>query len=102
MQDKKLEEIIDRILKVIQPDKIILFGSRARGESNKQSDYDLMVVSSNVDKEWKVEGQIYKSFIGLDVPVDVIVTTPEKLEKHRNSIGYIYKKVLNEGITVYG
>jgi len=102
MPDKKLEEIINRILQVIIPDKIILFGSRAKNLAEKDSDYDIMVIKSNIDSEWKLEAKIYRNFIGLGVAVDVIVTTPEKLEQHKESLGYIYKQVLKEGITVYG
>lgn len=102
MEDKKLQEIINRILKVITPEKIILFGSRATGQAKAESDYDLMVISSDNDKAWRIEQQIYKNFIGLGVPVDVILTTPEKLDKHKNTIGYVYKEALKNGIIVYG
>jgi uncharacterized protein len=102
MQDTKLKEIIDRILEVITPDKIILFGSRARGTVPNNSDYDLMIVKSGIDNELKLEQKIYRNFIGLGIGVDIIVTTPEKLEKYKDTVGYIYKQVFNEGITVHG
>lgn len=102
MSDKKLDEIIYRILQVIKPDKIILFGSRAKGNAQLESDYDLMVVKSNIENELKIEQNLYRNFIGLGVGVDIIVTTPEKLEKYKDTVGYIYKHVFNEGVVVYG
>lgn len=102
MPDKKLNEIIERILQVIIPDKIILFGSRARNTAKQDSDYDLMIIKSDIESEWKLEAKIYRNFIGLNVPVDVIVATPEKIEQHKDSSGYIYKQVLKDGIIVYG
>ncbi|MCK7520992.1 MAG: nucleotidyltransferase domain-containing protein [Ignavibacteriales bacterium] len=58
MPDKKLEEIINRILKVIIPDKIILFGSRAKGNSRPESDYDILIIKSGPINEAKIEGDI--------------------------------------------
>jgi uncharacterized protein len=101
MPDKTLEEIINRILQVITPDKIILFGSRARGEASPDSDYDLMIVKEGVTNTRRICGEIYQKFYGMKVPVDVLITTPEKLEKYKNTIGYVYKQVVEEGIVVY-
>ena len=102
MPDKKLTEIIEKILQVIQPDKIILFGSRARGDAKPDSDYDLLIIKSDIEDEIKIARQIYRNLIGVDESVDLMVEKPETLEKHRNSVGYIYKTVLKEGIVVYG
>lgn len=102
MPDKKLEEIINRILQVIIPDKIILFGSRARGKAKPESDYDLLVIKSGIDDEIKIARKIYRNLIGVDESVDIMVEKPETLEKYKNSVGYIYKSALEEGIVVYG
>jgi predicted nucleotidyltransferase len=100
--DSKLKEIIDRILQVLIPDKIILFGSRARGTAGENSDYDLLIIKDNLENANKIEGDIYISFVGLETPVDIILTTSEKLEKYKETIGYVYKSALKEGIVVYG
>jgi predicted nucleotidyltransferase len=102
MPDKTLKEIIKRILKVITPDKIILFGSRARGNARNDSDYDLLIVKDDIINSNKIEGEIYISFVGLEAPVDIILTTSEKLEKYKDTIGYVYKSALKDGIVVYG
>ena len=102
MPDPKLNEIIDRILQVMTPEKIILFGSRARGDQKETSDYDLLVVKSSTESDWTIEKALYKNFIDLGVPVDVLLTTPEKLEKHKDTVGYVYKDALKYGKVVYG
>lgn len=102
MFDKTLDEIIKRILNVITPDKIILFGSRARGNAREDSDYDLLIVKDDIKNTGKIEGEIYISFIGLEIPIDIILTTSEKLEKYKDTTGYVYKSALKDGIVVYG
>lgn len=102
MTDKKLQEIINRILQIIVPDKIILFGSRARGNFRKDSDYDLLVIKSGVEDEIKLARKIYRNLIGLDESADVMVEKPETIEQHRDNPGYIYKQALKEGVVVYG
>lgn len=102
MNDNKLQEIINRILQVIIPEKIILFGSRARGDYREDSDYDLLVIKSGIQDEIKAAREIYKNFIGLDESVDVMVEKPETIEKNKNNPGYIYKNAMKEGIVVYG
>lgn len=102
MPDKTLEEIINRILQVIIPDKIILFGSRARGEARADSDYDFLIIKKGITNIGKIEGNLYENFIGLEEPINIILTTPDKLEKYKDTLGYVYKPALKEGIVVYG
>ncbi len=103
MPDKKLQEIIDRILQIIVPEKIILFGSRAKGNFGEDSDYDLLVIKSDIAKdEIKIARKIYRNLIGIDESVDVMVEKPETIEKNKDNPGYIYKQILKEGIIVYG
>jgi uncharacterized protein len=105
MPDKNiLDKIIQTILEVIIPDKIILFGSQARGEARADSDYDLLVIKTGIENESKIEGDIYERLYhnDVDVSVDVILATPEIVEKYKNAIGCVIKPALKEGITVYG
>jgi len=99
-----IDKIINAILQVIIPDKIILFGSQARGEAGPDSDYDILVIKSGIDNESKIEGQIYRKFIDFDIdkPVDVVVASPEIVEKYKNAIGCILNPALSEGIVIYG
>jgi uncharacterized protein len=100
-EDKTFEEIIARIVGAVQPDKIILFGSHARGSNNPDSDIDLaVVVSGNIHRR-KTAQKIYMSLIGLGRPVDVIVLKPEDMERYKNSAGVIIPQVLEEGKELY-
>ena len=98
---EKLPEITRRILGVSSPQKIILFGSYARGDFGPDSDLDLMVVMDQVDSPRSESVRLRRALRGLLAPVDIIVATSEQLERHKNTIGLIYRVVLTEGKVIY-
>jgi len=95
-----LDEIVQRIVEVATPEKIILFGSGARGEFSSHSDVDLLVVKSGVDR-LDLMGQIYQNLHGVEAAVDVIVVTPEDIEKYGNSHALVIAPALREGKVIY-
>ena len=84
-----LPEITRRILAVSNPRRIILFGSYARGDSGPDSDLDLLVILDEVDSPRAESINLRRSLRGLLVPVDILVATPEQIERHRDTIGLI-------------
>ncbi len=102
LREDVLEEIIRRVVEVAQPDRIILFGSAARGEMTQDSDVDLLVVKSGVSDRVGLAQEIHLSFFGLLVSVDVIVVTPEDIEEFSHGVGTIIPYALEEGKVVYG
>ena len=97
---EEIGEFIERVKKKFEPKSIILFGSRARGEELKGSDYDLIVVSERFRGLPFLERltMLYEIW-DLDCDVDILVYTPEEFEKKREEIG-IVKKAAEEGLTV--
>ena len=95
-----LREIARRIVDVAQPERIILFGSAARGEMTADSDVDMLVVKANVHRR-KLAQAISRNLIGVGQAVDVVVITPEDLEQHRNTPGLIIAPALRDGKVVY-
>jgi predicted nucleotidyltransferase len=98
--DHILSEIIHRIVKVAKPEKIIMFGSAARGEMRPNSDVDLLIVKSGVHRRHLAQ-KIYENLIGVGFPVDIIVITPEDIERYGDSIGLVLKPALQEGKVIY-
>lgn len=96
-----LDEVIRRVVEVAHPDRIILFGSAARGDMGPDSDIDLLVVKAGVPHRRNLEGDIYMNFFGLRIGVDVIVVTPEDVEYLRGSVGSIIGPALRDGRVVY-
>ncbi len=96
-----LPEITRRILSVSDPEKIILFGSYARGDNDPDSDLDLMVIIKNVATPRAESNRLRRSLRGMLVPVDLIVATPEQIDYYGDIVGYIYHTALAEGKIVY-
>lgn len=96
-----LPEITRRILSASDPEKIILFGSYARGDAHLDSDLDLLVIMRGVKSPRSESNRLRRLLRGLLVPVDIIVASAEQVQRHRNTIGLIYQSALNEGKVVY-
>ncbi len=100
LSEETLQEIVRRLVVAVQPERIILFGSAARGEMGPDSDVDLLVVKSGVHRR-ELAARLYRELADLPVPKDIIVATPEDLERHRDTIGLVYRAALREGRVVY-
>ena len=96
-----LDHLVRRIVEVARPDRIVLFGSAARGEMGPDSDLDVLVVKSGVEHRRRLAQDIYMNLSGVGVGVDLIVLTPEDLEAQRDSVGSIVGPALNEGRVIY-
>ena len=99
--DQKLSEVIRRVVEVAQPERIILFGSAARGEMGANSDLDLLVVKSGNYHKGRLTGEIYMHLIGVGQAVDVVLVTPEDVDRYRDSHPLVIKPALREGKVVY-
>src|SRR5215212_268812 len=80
-----LAEIVRRLVDVMQPDSIILFGSAARGEMGTDSDLDLLVIKSGSFDQGGITGKAYTALIGVGQAVDLIVLTPEEIKRFRDN-----------------
>jgi len=98
---EKIDDLVRRIVKRFRPEKIILFGSHARGTAGQDSDADILVVMPVKGSKRKKATEIDVALVGLDLPVDVIVITPEELERNKNQIGTIIYPALKEGKVLY-
>ena len=95
-----LDDIIRRIVDVAQPEKIILFGSAARGDMGSNSDVDLLVVKEGADA-LELMGDIYMNLDGVGAAVDAIVVTPDDVERYKDTHALVIKPALREGKVVY-
>ena len=96
-----LNEIIHRIVEVAYPDKIILFGSAARDQMDANSDVDLLVIKGGNFHRGRLTEEIYMNLFGVGQAVDIVVVTPEDVERYRDSIALIIRPALEEGKVVY-
>lgn len=96
-----LAEIVRRIVRVAAPEQILLFGSAARGEAGGSSDFDLLVIKSGEFHRGLLTEEIYLNLIGVGRAVDIIVVTPEDVERYRDSPALVIAPALREGLVVY-
>ena len=90
----ELEQAVQKVVKEYQPEKIILFGSRARGEERPESDYDFIIVKKT-DQRW-VRRALDIPDIGLKA--DFFVYTPEEFEKMKDSSLFMISALKNSAV----
>ena len=100
VNQKVLARIVRRIVKAAKPERIIIFGSAARGEMGPDSDLDILVVAA-CDHRRNTARKIRRELFGIGVPIDIIVAKPEDIERYRDSIGLIYRPALRDGKVLY-
>jgi predicted nucleotidyltransferase len=97
----RIEEMIRRIAERFQPERIILFGSHARGTAGPDSDVDLLVVMEVAEGKRQQAIEIDMLLADVGLPKDVIVVTPEDVARYRDLVGTIIRPALLEGKVVY-
>jgi predicted nucleotidyltransferase len=99
--DTAVTSLVEQIVSLIHPLKVVLFGSTARNEASANSDIDLLVVVPEGSRRRAVAQKLYQDIRDARVAFDLVVATPSDLEKHRDNIGLIYRNILKEGHELY-
>jgi predicted nucleotidyltransferase len=97
-----LADIVDRVVRAAQPEKIVLFGSAARGTMGPDSDIDLLVIKGGKFNRDRLTVAIYRELRGKKAPVDVVLVTPEEAERYRDTHCLVICPALREGRVIYG
>ena len=100
LDQRILNDIITRIVDVARPEKIVLFGSAARGDDGRHSDVDLLVIKDGGDP-LDLMAQIYGRLHGVGAAVDAIVVSPEDVERFKDSHALVIKPAMRHGTVVY-
>ena len=101
IDDKLIQHITDTIVRHFHPRRIILFGSRARGEAHPDSDVDLLVEMDTSLPFHERITRVYEAFGLRQFPLDVLVFTPEELAEERTRVYSVAKIAEREGKVVY-
>jgi predicted nucleotidyltransferase len=96
-----VDRIVRRIVEAVHPLRVILFGSRARGDARPDSDVDLLVVMPEGTHRRQTAQRLYRDIRGESPSFEVLVATPSDLDKHRDNVGFVYRTILREGKDVY-
>lgn len=100
-QDSLLAFIRERIVSAFDPLRIVVFGSRARGDAHPDSDVDLLVVFETVSDKRAAAIDIRRALRDLPVGKDVVVTTPDEIQRRGSLIGSILRPALRDGKVLY-
>ncbi len=100
---EQLARLRDIIVAAYQPDKIIMFGSRARGEAGEESDVDLLVIS---DREkhlprYRRGLEVRLLLTEIELPKDILFYTHEDVDRWRGVPNTFIETALTEGVTLY-
>lgn len=101
LQNQDYSEIIERILKEIDAEKVILFGSRARGNERPGSDLDLLIIQrgefTTSRSRWAETVKIRKLLKDLKIPKDILLFSESELDYWKDSLNHIIPTCLKEG-----
>ncbi len=101
ISDETLNELRRRLVDGFHPNKIILFGSQARGTADDRSDVDILVVCEIPNGRRALALAMDRTLWGLRLPRDIVVLTPEEFERDRHIPGTIARPASLEGRVLY-
>lgn len=97
---EKINQVAKKIANKFHPDKIILFGSYAWGKPTKDSDVDLLIVKKT-DNTRRTVQEISGSLWKRPFPMDIIVYTPDMIEKRLGMGDFFINNILTKGKVLY-
>ncbi|HEY9206847.1 MAG TPA: nucleotidyltransferase domain-containing protein [Candidatus Methanoperedens sp.] len=100
--EELIQEIKNRVVNGVHPEKIILFGSYANGTSTRDSDLDLLIILYTEEPMHKRILRIRKLFRDIRVPKDIIVYTPQEVEKWKDASTAFITSIMKKGKVIYG
>lgn len=96
-----VQDLVRRIVRAVDPMKVILFGSRARGDARPDSDFDLLVVRESDEPRYARSRSIYTALADLPVEVEVMFYTPAEIEEWQAVPQAFVTTAIREGKVLY-
>ena len=96
-----LAEVVRRLVEAVDPERIILFGSRARGDNRPDSDLDLLLVKASNEPPHKRVIPAYQALSGIGVSKDILWYTPEEIHDWSAVKYHVATRAMREGRVIY-
>ena len=105
VSDTVIRQMVEAIVDISNPEQVILFGSRGRGDFTERSDIDLIVVEAEPfgpgRSRHKVMNRLYRAVSGFGVPADILAYSLDDVEYWRDSLNHVLARALREGKVLY-
>ncbi len=101
VDDALIQEITRRIVEGVNPSRVILFGSRARGDYDGDSDVDLFIEMESDEPRWMRRKRVDRLFPRRWWPMDLYILTPEEIRTWEGSLATILPTIKQEGKVLY-
>ncbi|MBL7162461.1 MAG: nucleotidyltransferase domain-containing protein [Anaerolineales bacterium] len=101
LTDESLQDVTRRIVDALMPEQVILFGSYAEGRATKDSDLDLLVVTSHPVSHGERQACTQGLFRDMLLPVQIITISRQEFEETRDVIGGIAYPAAKYGRVIY-
>lgn len=99
---EKVEEVVDRIVRLCNPRRLILFGSYVKGTMHRDSDLDVLIVTEReVGNPRRESVKIRRALKGIMMPMDILVIGESRLRELAEIPGLIYREAVRCGKVVY-
>ena len=103
--DALLDQMVQAIVAEVDPEQVILFGSRARGDAREDSDVDLVVVEAEPFGPERSRRQelvrLYHALVEFPVSADILVYSHDDVDYWRDSLNHVLARALREGKVLY-
>ena len=103
--DDLLAQMVQAIVAEVDPEQVILFGSRARGDAREDSDVDLVVVEAEPfgkTRSRRLEAaRVYEVVAGFDALTDILIYSRDEVDHWRDSVSHVLARALREGTVLY-
>ncbi len=99
--ENSIREVKERIVEQFHPTKIIIFGSHAAGTPGPDSDLDILVIMPVEVSRRQKAVQIDLALEGIKMATDILVATPDEVNKYQNWPGTVICQAIREGKVIY-
>jgi uncharacterized protein len=99
--NEQITHAVHRLVERFQPERVILFGSHARGTADERSDVDLLVISKFAGKRRELLVEMDRTLRGIGFARDIVLLTPEEYERDRDIPGTVARPASREGKVLY-
>ena len=102
IMDKLAQRVIKKISTEVNPRRLFLFGSRAKGQASSESDVDVLLLCESGQNKRELQLKIHRLFPAPDFSLDAFVLTEDEFEKQKNVANTLAREVSENGFVCYG